>query len=97
LELTPHHPGTQISEVGFSHIDWNSHARAIHTFHAKSHIFLIKFLSIWPPIGNKSTGTTPPRTQAIVRRVPAQLKILTMYSAAPILPDDGGDLLSDKK
>ncbi|KAG7346582.1 hypothetical protein IV203_005650 [Nitzschia inconspicua] len=42
---------TQMSEAAFADIDWQSHERSVHTFKDGPHIFLVKFLHGWLPVG----------------------------------------------
>ena len=43
----------QLSEADVSHIDWDSHARAINTLQHKSNTFIVKFLSRKLPVGKQ--------------------------------------------
>ncbi|KAG7366908.1 hypothetical protein IV203_029578 [Nitzschia inconspicua] len=42
---------TQMSEAAFVDIDWQSHERSVITFKDGPHIFLVKFLHGWLPVG----------------------------------------------
>ncbi|KAG7369751.1 hypothetical protein IV203_027497 [Nitzschia inconspicua] len=42
---------TQILEAAFADIDWQSHKRSFNTFKDGPHIFLVKFLHGWLPVG----------------------------------------------
>ncbi|KAG7349327.1 hypothetical protein IV203_011924 [Nitzschia inconspicua] len=42
---------TQMSETAFADIEWQSHERSINTFKDGPHIFLVKFLNSWLPVG----------------------------------------------
>ncbi|KAG7339098.1 hypothetical protein IV203_025828 [Nitzschia inconspicua] len=42
---------TQMSEAAFADIDWQSHERSVNIFKDGPHIFLLKFLHGWLPVG----------------------------------------------
>jgi hypothetical protein len=85
-----------LSEVAVSRIDWTSHAQAIRNFQTTSNIFMVKFLSKWLPVENKSTVTTPQDITVSAHHVLSPSKILTMHFVAQTLAGVGGDLILDK-
>ncbi|KAG7366954.1 hypothetical protein IV203_029624 [Nitzschia inconspicua] len=50
---------TQMSEAAFVDIDWQSHERSVNTFKDGPHIFLVKFLHGWLPVGKLVSRYNP--------------------------------------
>ncbi|KAG7352859.1 hypothetical protein IV203_008907 [Nitzschia inconspicua] len=50
---------TQMSGAAFADIDWQSHERSVNTFKDGSHMFLVKFLHGWLPVGKLVSRNDP--------------------------------------
>ncbi|KAG7366658.1 hypothetical protein IV203_029328 [Nitzschia inconspicua] len=50
---------TGMSEAAFADIDWQSHERSVNTFKDGPHIFLVKFLHGWLPVGKLVSRYNP--------------------------------------
>ncbi|KAG7358621.1 hypothetical protein IV203_015210 [Nitzschia inconspicua] len=50
---------TQMLEAAFTYIDWQSHERSLNTFKNSPHIFLVKFLHGWLPVGKSVSRYNP--------------------------------------
>ncbi|KAG7345852.1 hypothetical protein IV203_004919 [Nitzschia inconspicua] len=50
---------TGMSEAAFAEIDWQSHERSVNTFKDGPHIFLVKFLHGWLPVGKLVSRYNP--------------------------------------
>ncbi|KAG7342617.1 hypothetical protein IV203_020561 [Nitzschia inconspicua] len=50
---------TGMSEAAFADIDWQSHKRSVNTFKDGPHIFLVKFLHGWLPVGKLVSRYNP--------------------------------------
>ncbi|KAG7345507.1 hypothetical protein IV203_033038 [Nitzschia inconspicua] len=51
---------TRMSEAAFADVDWQSHERSVNTFKDSPHVFLIKFLHGWLPVGKCESVDTDP-------------------------------------
>ncbi|KAG7352887.1 hypothetical protein IV203_008935 [Nitzschia inconspicua] len=72
---------TQMSEAAFTGIDWQSHERSIHLQRCPPpHIFIVKFINGWLPLGKLYPDMTLSSTQVNVHRVMSPSKSVNTAS-----------------